>query len=219
MISIVGARRLTQIQDNLGALGDTPPDKALQRLEVDRILGLDAGADDYVTKPFSSRELVSRIRAVVRRARGLVGPPLKLIEAGVITIDPASVSAASARVDGVAAGGYSSNSSVRRSASSKSGPSVHSLSISRPTSGANARAVRSRRTTSSARFRAVARSHAEGLLGTPCYFPTSRARANASCATSSTSARLCTPKMRVSAATRRPDSRRNRCSSNSTTCF
>ena len=60
--------------------------------EVDRILGLDAGADDYVTKPFSSRELVSRIRAVVRRARGLAGPPLNLIEAGVITIDPASMS-------------------------------------------------------------------------------------------------------------------------------
>ena len=59
--------------------------------EVDRILGLDAGADDYVTKPFSSRELVSRIRAVVRRARGLSGPPLKPIQAGVITIDPASM--------------------------------------------------------------------------------------------------------------------------------
>ena len=59
--------------------------------EVDRILGLDAGADDYVTKPFSSRELVSRIRAVVRRARGLVGPSLKLIQVGAIGIDPASM--------------------------------------------------------------------------------------------------------------------------------
>jgi two-component system, OmpR family, response regulator len=59
--------------------------------EVDRVLGLDAGADDYVTKPFSSRELVSRIRAVVRRARGLVGPRLGLIEAGVIIMDPASM--------------------------------------------------------------------------------------------------------------------------------
>ena len=59
--------------------------------EVDRILGLDVGADDYVTKPFSSRELVSRIRAVVRRARGLAGPPLKLIEAGAIRIDPTSM--------------------------------------------------------------------------------------------------------------------------------
>jgi DNA-binding response OmpR family regulator len=59
--------------------------------EVDRIMGLDAGADDYVTKPFSSRELVSRIRAVVRRARGQVGPSLKLIQAGVVTMDPATM--------------------------------------------------------------------------------------------------------------------------------
>src|SRR5689334_11865007 len=35
--------------------------------EVDRVLGLELGADDYVTKPFSSRELASRIRAVLRR--------------------------------------------------------------------------------------------------------------------------------------------------------
>lgn len=58
--------------------------------EVDRVRGLDAGADDYVTKPFSSRELVSRVRAVVRRARGLAGPPLRRIEVGGISIDPAS---------------------------------------------------------------------------------------------------------------------------------
>jgi two-component system, OmpR family, response regulator len=59
--------------------------------EVDRILGLDAGADDYVTKPFSSRELVSRIRAVVRRARGAVGPTRKVIQAGVIVLDPSNM--------------------------------------------------------------------------------------------------------------------------------
>jgi DNA-binding response OmpR family regulator len=38
--------------------------------EVDRILGLEFGADDYVTKPFSPRELVSRVRAILRRAEG-----------------------------------------------------------------------------------------------------------------------------------------------------
>ena len=38
--------------------------------EVDRLLGLEAGADDYVCKPFSPRELVARIRAVLRRAQG-----------------------------------------------------------------------------------------------------------------------------------------------------
>jgi two-component system OmpR family response regulator len=41
--------------------------------EVDRIVGLELGGDDYVTKPFSPRELVSRVRAVLRRASG--GPP------------------------------------------------------------------------------------------------------------------------------------------------
>ncbi|HEU4850767.1 MAG TPA: response regulator [Telluria sp.] len=38
--------------------------------EVDRLLGLDAGADDYVCKPFSPRELVARIRAILRRSQG-----------------------------------------------------------------------------------------------------------------------------------------------------
>jgi DNA-binding response OmpR family regulator len=41
--------------------------------EVDRIVGLELGADDYVTKPFSPRELVARIRAVLRRAGGAPG--------------------------------------------------------------------------------------------------------------------------------------------------
>src|SRR5689334_9636899 len=39
-----------------------------RRTEEDRIEGLDLGADDYVTKPFSPRELVSRVRAILRRA-------------------------------------------------------------------------------------------------------------------------------------------------------
>ncbi|MFZ1362655.1 MAG: response regulator transcription factor [Candidatus Nanopelagicales bacterium] len=38
--------------------------------EIDRVLGLEIGADDYVTKPFSSRELIARIRAVLRRQNG-----------------------------------------------------------------------------------------------------------------------------------------------------
>jgi two-component system, OmpR family, response regulator len=62
-----------------------------RREEVDRVLGFDAGADDYVTKPFSSRELVARIRAVVKRARGLVGPLRKAHRVGAITIDPTSM--------------------------------------------------------------------------------------------------------------------------------
>jgi len=42
--------------------------------EVDRIVGLELGADDYVTKPFSPTELVARIRAVLRRAKGVPSP-------------------------------------------------------------------------------------------------------------------------------------------------
>jgi two-component system OmpR family response regulator len=42
--------------------------------ELDRILGLEMGADDYVTKPFSPRELAARAKAMLRRARGELGP-------------------------------------------------------------------------------------------------------------------------------------------------
>ncbi|MEU7136312.1 response regulator transcription factor [Streptomyces sp. NPDC046261] len=61
--------------------------------EEDRILGLEVGADDYVTKPFSPRELVLRVRSVLRRARatGAPGPagtpPLR---AAGLTLDPAA---------------------------------------------------------------------------------------------------------------------------------
>jgi DNA-binding response OmpR family regulator len=44
-----------------------------RRQETDRIYGLELGADDYVTKPFSPAELVSRVKAVLRRARGSSG--------------------------------------------------------------------------------------------------------------------------------------------------
>jgi two-component system alkaline phosphatase synthesis response regulator PhoP len=43
--------------------------------ETDRLIGLELGADDYIVKPFSPRELVARIRAVLRRVRGGVQPP------------------------------------------------------------------------------------------------------------------------------------------------
>ncbi len=43
--------------------------------ESDRVVGLELGADDYVAKPFSPKELVARVRAVLRRATGPLGPP------------------------------------------------------------------------------------------------------------------------------------------------
>jgi two-component system alkaline phosphatase synthesis response regulator PhoP len=54
--------------------------------ETDRIVGLELGADDYITKPFSPRELVARIRAVLRRADATLGGG-GVVRAGEVTID------------------------------------------------------------------------------------------------------------------------------------
>jgi two-component system phosphate regulon response regulator PhoB len=55
--------------------------------EVDRVVGLELGADDYVTKPFSPRELTLRVRAVLRR-RAPEAPPKKSLQHGALRIDP-----------------------------------------------------------------------------------------------------------------------------------
>jgi phosphate regulon transcriptional regulator PhoB len=55
--------------------------------EVDRVVGLELGADDYIVKPFSPKELVARVRAVLRRTR----PPAaggRVLRVGALTLDP-----------------------------------------------------------------------------------------------------------------------------------
>ena len=64
--------------------------------DVDRIVGLEVGADDYLAKPFNPRELVARLRAILRRARPEELPETRLavpLEPGALTLDVATLSA------------------------------------------------------------------------------------------------------------------------------
>lgn len=55
--------------------------------EIDKVVGLELGADDYVTKPYSPRELVARIRAVLRRGAAELDDDLAALEAGTVRMD------------------------------------------------------------------------------------------------------------------------------------
>ncbi len=75
-----------EVARQIRAAGGTPIIMLTARgEEVDRLLGLGLGADDYVTKPFSPREVVARVRAVLRRARGET--PAEIVAVGDLEID------------------------------------------------------------------------------------------------------------------------------------
>jgi DNA-binding response OmpR family regulator len=74
--------------------GNMPIIMLTARIEdTDKIVGLELGADDYMTKPFNPRELVARVRAVLRRAGGQAEPASQRLSAGPLALDLAGHSA------------------------------------------------------------------------------------------------------------------------------
>ena len=78
-------------------LESSVPIIAVSTQSTDVVVGLEAGADDFVKKPFKFREMLARIRSQSRRATGNVGPNVQVIRLGPLSIDPRALTAA---VDG-----------------------------------------------------------------------------------------------------------------------
>jgi len=88
-IGLPGALDGLEVCRRIRASGDLPVIMVTARDdEVDRVLGLELGADDYVTKPFSPRELVARVKGVLRRATGSGSRDRPaVLEVGEVTVD------------------------------------------------------------------------------------------------------------------------------------
>ncbi|HUZ43726.1 MAG TPA: response regulator transcription factor [Acidimicrobiales bacterium] len=85
-VGLPGGMDGIEVCRRLRQAGDVPVLMLTARdAEVDRVLGLEMGADDYVTKPFSPRELVARVKAILRRAEG----PAREVE--IVSIGPLEV--------------------------------------------------------------------------------------------------------------------------------
>jgi two-component system KDP operon response regulator KdpE len=82
MRGIDACRRIRGISPHAGIVMLTVRD-----LEEDKVRALEAGADDYVTKPFRLRELVARLRAILRRTQRQEGPKSEVLQAGNVKID------------------------------------------------------------------------------------------------------------------------------------
>jgi two-component system KDP operon response regulator KdpE len=82
MGGIDACRRIRGISPHAGIVMLTVRD-----LEEDKVRALEAGADDYVTKPFRLRELVARLRAILRRTQRQEGPKSEVLQAGNVKID------------------------------------------------------------------------------------------------------------------------------------
>jgi DNA-binding response OmpR family regulator len=88
MLPKMPGREICKVLKTDAATRDVPVLMLMAKAEeIDRIVGLELGADDYVTKPFSPRELVLRVNAILRRGKGEAGEE-KQLTIGSITLDP-----------------------------------------------------------------------------------------------------------------------------------
>ena len=78
----------TEVCKHLRARGPVPVIMVTARdAEIDKVVGLELGADDYITKPYSTRELIARIRAVLRRGAEAEDPSSPVLQAGPVRMD------------------------------------------------------------------------------------------------------------------------------------